>query len=196
MTPVEWIFIAIGLACSLLVFRTLVSGSARQRLPKIQSNLIEHVRRMFLVQPCSRCQESEMRLLECSPNARSVHYECTHCGKKNHSPAATPEAGQLKELLERYHRLLDRLGESSEDWPLIFETPDAALPYEQTTRSPIPEAVRSEVWRRDQGRCVECGSRENLQFDHIIPLAKGGASSVQNLQILCGACNRTKGDRI
>src|SRR5690349_6791057 len=34
-------------------------------------------------------------------------------------------------------------------------------------REPIAEAVRHEVWRRDQGRCVDCGSRENLELDHI-----------------------------
>jgi 5-methylcytosine-specific restriction endonuclease McrA len=32
-------------------------------------------------------------------------------------------------------------------------------------REPIPESVRHEVWRRDEGRCVDCGSREKLEFD-------------------------------
>jgi 5-methylcytosine-specific restriction endonuclease McrA len=30
----------------------------------------------------------------------------------------------------------------------------------------------------------------------VIPVAKGGASSAANLQLLCGACNRQKGDAI
>src|SRR5207249_661295 len=40
----------------------------------------------------------------------------------------------------------------------------------------IPKEVQREVWRRDQRRCVQCGATEKLEFDHIIPVAKGGAS--------------------
>jgi 5-methylcytosine-specific restriction endonuclease McrA len=61
------------------------------------------------------------------------------------------------------------------------------------TRQPIPEQVKMEVWRRDGGRCVNCGSRENLEFDHIIPLSQGGSNTARNLQILCEKCNRSKG---
>jgi hypothetical protein len=196
MTPLTWSILAVAIACSLLIFRQVRLGFLQQRLSALQETLLNSVGRHFLVQPCSRCQESDMRLLSCSPHAKSVQYECLHCGKKNHSPAGTPEAGELKLLLERFDALRAQLNQNPEDYPLEFSTPEAALPYEQTTRSPIPEAVRAEVWRRDMGCCVTCGSKENLQFDHIIPLAKGGASSVQNLQVLCGACNRSKGDKI
>ena len=61
-------------------------------------------------------------------------------------------------------------------------------------REPIPEDVRVEVFRRDGGRCVACGSAELLQFDHVIPVALGGASTPANLQVLCAPCNRAKGD--
>jgi hypothetical protein len=40
-------------------------------------------------------------------------------------------------------------------------------------REPISEDVRMFVWRRDGGRCVECGSNKNLEFNHVIPLAEG-----------------------
>jgi 5-methylcytosine-specific restriction endonuclease McrA len=63
-------------------------------------------------------------------------------------------------------------------------------------REPIPERVRNEVWRRDEGRCVDCGSRERLEFDHIIPLSRGGSSTARNLELRCESCNRNKGARI
>ncbi|MGE0250126.1 MAG: HNH endonuclease [Thermoleophilia bacterium] len=63
----------------------------------------------------------------------------------------------------------------------------------QPRREPIPEDVRREVFRRDGGRCTGCGSAELLQFDHVIPVALGGNSSPDNLQLLCADCNRAKG---
>jgi uncharacterized protein YigA (DUF484 family) len=63
----------------------------------------------------------------------------------------------------------------------------------KTKRQPIPQDVKVTVWQRDGGRCVECGSKENLEFDHIIPLAMGGANTMRNLQLLCETCNRRKG---
>ncbi|WP_063813697.1 TerD family protein [Nocardia anaemiae] len=68
-------------------------------------------------------------------------------------------------------------------------------PGQRDTRS-IPQEVKAEVWQRDGGKCVECGDGHYLEFDHIIPLSRGGATSATNLQILCRACNRAKGARI
>ena len=60
----------------------------------------------------------------------------------------------------------------------------------------ISKSVRREVWRRDRGRCVECGSRVNLEYDHIIPFSKGGSNTGRNIQLLCQDCNRKKYDNI
>ncbi len=63
-------------------------------------------------------------------------------------------------------------------------------------RITIPEQVRIAVWRRDQGKCVNCGSRQNLEYDHIIPVSQGGSSTVRNIELLCEQCNRSKGKKI
>jgi hypothetical protein len=60
-------------------------------------------------------------------------------------------------------------------------------------RESIPRAVKDEVWRRDEGSCVECGSQADLEFDHVISLALGGSNTARNLQLLCAPCNRSKG---
>lgn len=60
----------------------------------------------------------------------------------------------------------------------------------------ISQSTMDKVWRRDEGKCVECGSNENLEFDHIIPFSKGGANTYRNIQLLCQNCNRSKSDKI
>ena len=63
----------------------------------------------------------------------------------------------------------------------------------QAVRGAIPDDVKQLVFQRDGGRCRQCGSQQELQFDHVIPVVMGGASTAENLQVLCGPCNRRKG---
>lgn len=63
-------------------------------------------------------------------------------------------------------------------------------------RTTIPLDIANAVWNRDGGKCCICGSKEDLEFDHIIPLSKGGATSFRNLQLLCRKCNNIKSDNI
>ena len=57
----------------------------------------------------------------------------------------------------------------------------------------IPDQLRLAVLSRDNNRCRYCGSNAYLELDHIIPLSKGGATSYENLQVLCRSCNLRKG---
>jgi hypothetical protein len=79
----------------------------------------------------------------------------------------------------------------------IDETPSAGDDFVPERRRMVPPAIKLEVWKRDEGRCVLCGSKENLHFDHIIPWSKGGASdTAENVQLLCGKHNMEKGAKI
>jgi hypothetical protein len=72
----------------------------------------------------------------------------------------------------------------------------SARPAAAAKRQPIPQRIRHEVWRRDRGTCVECGSRGRLEFDHIIPVSRGGSNTTRNIELRCEPCNRRKGARI
>ena len=63
----------------------------------------------------------------------------------------------------------------------------------ETQRRHVSSEVKNYVFQRDGGRCVTCQSDVELQFDHIIPVAMGGSNEPENLQVLCGPCNRRKG---
>src|SRR5437764_12966593 len=61
----------------------------------------------------------------------------------------------------------------------------------------IPTPVKVEVWRRDGGQCVQCGSKKHLHFDHDIPFSKGGSSLTSaNVRLLCAKHNLEKSDKI
>ena len=71
--------------------------------------------------------------------------------------------------------------------------PEASIDHDRV----IPAAVKIEVWKRDKGSCIRCGSKNNLHFDHVIPYSLGGSSKdAKNIQILCSRHNLEKRDRI
>ncbi len=79
------------------------------------------------------------------------------------------------------------------DFTAASERPSSLIEHDRV----IPTAVKLEVWKRDGGRCVQCGSKENLHFDHVIPYSKGGSSKdPRNIQILCARHNIQKRDEI
>jgi hypothetical protein len=69
-------------------------------------------------------------------------------------------------------------------------------PVGERARRSIPQDVKIAVSARDGGRCRQCGSTVQLHFDHVIPISRGGANTVANIQLLCGACNRAKGAKL
>lgn len=63
-------------------------------------------------------------------------------------------------------------------------------------RAKVSNKMRFAVFARDYERCVKCGSRRNLEVDHIYPISKGGKTEMSNLQTLCHRCNVKKGNSI
>lgn len=65
-----------------------------------------------------------------------------------------------------------------------------------TSRVPIPAGLRFTVLRRDGFRCAYCGRGEpegvRLHIDHLVPVARGGATQLDNLITACADCNLGK----
>jgi len=59
----------------------------------------------------------------------------------------------------------------------------------------IPREIMLKVVRRDNYTCQRCGKHlldDELEFDHLIPVSRGGPTSIENIRILCRPCNRKK----
>ncbi len=73
---------------------------------------------------------------------------------------------------------------------------------ERTDSRGIPASIRREVWARDGGRCTftsptghKCAAARGLEFDHALPVAKGGESTPENLRLRCRAHNQFEAER-
>ena len=94
---------------------------------------------------------------------------------------------EMQMLMSEYMRSLqERMQVAAEERDTLRNMEESERPSE------IPERVRTYVWRRDMARCAVCGSVQDLEFDHIIPRSRGGASTVGNVQIICASCNEKK----
>lgn len=63
----------------------------------------------------------------------------------------------------------------------------------------IPFEVKMRVVRRDNHTCQVCGKHlldNEVEFDHIIPISKGGSSEEPNIRLTCFKCNRDKSDQV
>ncbi len=122
--------------------------------------------------------------------ARFIHYRGSLWSLASDIPV-----DQCQAFLDEFFRLeslgLDRRLDANDFFARIAAPVSSSSA--NSVRQAIPEVVRHEVWRRDQGRCARCGGQRRLEFDHIIPLSKGGGSTARNIQLLCESCNRTKG---
>lgn len=63
-------------------------------------------------------------------------------------------------------------------------------------RGKVKNELRFKIYKRDGNRCLKCGRSDNLEIDHIIPIAKGGKSTPNNLQTLCKECNLKKANHL
>jgi hypothetical protein len=102
----------------------------------------------------------------------------------------------LQALLEKQAKLrgqVDKPRKTVEVAPVATQAPADAPRHRRTgPRAAIPAAVKRAVWARDGARCCwpldgggTCGSTHRLELDHVVPWARGGEATVDNLRIVC-----------
>lgn len=70
---------------------------------------------------------------------------------------------------------------------------------ERRTGRYIPFETKIRIVRRDNYTCQICDKHLNdseVEFDHIIPLSKGGSSEEHNIRLTCYNCNRDKSNKV
>lgn len=91
--------------------------------------------------------------------------------------------------------LIGRVNNKRGDYYCDREIWDAICRVE---RGKVSNKMRFAIYERDGYCCCMCGRyyEQGLEIDHIIPIAKGGKSTCDNLQTLCRSCNKKKGTEI
>ena len=113
------------------------------------------------------------------PTESSIHLELsTRSGNGRYSVADAPRCEAIVTALTRMAKR------------------QLLSPQSEIQSRHISQDVKNAVWQRDGGRCRQCSAETYLEFDHEIPFSKGGASTLNNVQLLCRKCNGEKGDRI
>ena len=76
-------------------------------------------------------------------------------------------------------------------WPSVIRLSYfVSIPYKKVV------LTRKNILRRDAYKCAYCGRSDlPLTIDHVVPKAKGGVDSWENLVTACTVCNNRKGDR-
>ncbi len=106
-------------------------------------------------------------------------------GKNHYEKEERYEYAQLKDYFERLADL--RATRRTRQYQIKME------------RAKMTDSLRYDIMKRDKFRCQLCGSTASdgvkLHVDHIVPVAKGGKTTPENLRTLCDRCNLGKSDK-
>lgn len=110
-------------------------------------------------------------------------------GRTHDSKTETFSAETILRLIKRLQNRNGAYYRDREIWDAIC----------RVERGKVSNKMRFSIYARDGYRCKKCGVSQRaaaLEIDHIIPIAKGGKSTYDNLQTLCHRCNVEKGDKL
>ena len=213
MEAIIWIMLIGSLAVGAIV--TVTESSKKTKVMKkegLLSNIRDEydsltrlVEKYYNITACKKCYEKSMDLLQISPTGQSVLYQCQHCNSKARAKSNNDDACEESvQIWERLRTLMQKslkyedafIDDANLHNDFVVNNNSHTNRLQKEASRYLPEKVRHEVWRRDEGKCCICGSNEKLEFDHIIPFSKGGSNTTRNIQLLCEVCNRQKSAKI
>lgn len=117
---------------------------------------------------------------------------CVYCGRVAHRCDCSKAESRLQKFL------------TQTDPPPKFVPRWRDIPYKRGVPPQVKRRERATmrkhyaVWfaalvAQDGERCAHCGATDALVIDHVLPIAKGGLSTLDNAQLLCKICNTAKG---
>ena len=145
----------------------------------VPGKLVATNKKLTFLSPSGGAEIPWKRIMRVSREGHGIYLELSTKKANGHYDVTDPVLAEL--LIDTAVKLAKR--------QLVAPQPEGDTRH-------IPQHIKQAVWQRDQGKCVQCTSSNYLEFDHIIPFSKGGASSVNNVQLLCRKCNLSKGDRL
>lgn len=182
-----------------------------RKFKRVHNELRDTIQDNFLLEPCLNCKGELYRLLEIYSSGHVARCECISCDRKVSFEVGKQLLGNPYYDYVEYSNLDYSVNERGAlnffpftwinamtryRYNFLLQSTPARLAYQSNDRVSIPSKVKQIVMTRDGGACVACGSDGNLQYDHIIPVSRGGNSTADNLQILCSQCNQRKFNKI
>jgi hypothetical protein len=209
----DFFLVVFGLVMMVVVFYTLIFGFPAEKLSKKEEERREKEEDALWERECSLALESAEK--KDAEYMASPQYEWD----RTHQPGGDcPMCGNSMMVMKKDLPFKDECDKCKYTFTFVYkkinlgknhwgttEYEDGIKPtrpkppkatVKSTGREPIPQDLMDAVWNRDGGQCVKCGSNQDLEYDHMIPLSKGGSNKYRNLQLLCLKCNRSKSDKI
>lgn len=146
-------------------------------------------RRTFDVRP-----RLQFRDVDGDHNLGLNEYGCFEWLRKGNAPEALRDNLRLDYPDREQLLLVGNLRDHRNAWVVI-----AVVGYGAKQASlfrNVPDEQRGRIFERDDFTCQNCGAKDSLTIDHIIPVSRGGDNSDENLRVLCLQCQCRKNDRL
>lgn len=115
---------------------------------------------------------------------------CAYCGRLSRRCRCHEPGSRLERFMARAGRPAPP---SLRAQPYRRAVPPQVRRRERSALKKSYQLSYNQLAQQHPERCLNCGAVRNLVLDHVIPIAKGGRSTIDNLQLLCAECNRLKG---